>query len=104
LKAGPLIPPRRGNLWVTDTFEWRPGAQLPQPTNPIAGFGVFVPRQLPFEPVLPSPVDGVVSSGDAVTQLSPDDFLPTKDLGGVGQPVGIVLLLLRGQSRVAVQQ
>ena len=27
--------PGRRNLWVTDTFEWLPEAQLSQPANPM---------------------------------------------------------------------
>jgi hypothetical protein len=31
----PTILPRRRNLWVTDTLQWRPEARLAQPANPM---------------------------------------------------------------------
>jgi hypothetical protein len=46
--------PRRRNLWVTDTLQWRrkPGSLSPRT---CAGFSSLLVRsQLPFEPVAPS--------------------------------------------------
>src|ERR1035441_3784637 len=49
------IMPRRRNLWVSDTFEWRPEARLTA-AEPGAASAFCVRSQLPFEPVCPPPV------------------------------------------------
>jgi len=49
--------PRRRNLWVSDTFEWRSEARLAQPANPVpdsAASALCIRSPLPFEPVCPT--------------------------------------------------
>src|SRR5579863_6253804 len=62
VRQSTCILPRRTNLWVTDTLQWVPEAQLAQPANPVpvwnsTASAFYCSLPIAFRTSLPAPVN-----------------------------------------------